>query len=160
MTNFGRMPLEMRRRTHLLRKTPNKFFQISHFRKNIVYSVNISAQRNDKIWIFFQEIRREKLYKNYMNQIPTDLFWWFLRSLKGPPCDDRSVTDLVSMCVVYFYIHLSFCYLPLFSCSRLYILILIFSFTISYYSSFIFSLFIQSHIHLIQLFFSFNLLLV
>ena len=55
MTNFGRMPLEMRRQTHLLRKTRNKFFQISDFRKNIVYSVNISAQTNDKILIFFSE---------------------------------------------------------------------------------------------------------
>ena len=55
MTNFGRMPLEMRRRIHLLRKTPSKFFEISDFRKNIVYSVNISAQTNDKILIFFPE---------------------------------------------------------------------------------------------------------
>ena len=55
MTNFGRMPLEMRHQTHLLRKTPNKFFEISHFRKNIVYSVNIFAQTNDKILIFFSE---------------------------------------------------------------------------------------------------------
>ena len=55
MTNFDRMPLEMRRRTHLLRKTPNKFFEISDFRKNIVYSVNISARTNDKILIFFSE---------------------------------------------------------------------------------------------------------
>ena len=55
MTNFGRMPLEMRRRTHLLRKIRNKFFQISDFRKNLVYSVNISAQTNDKILIFFPE---------------------------------------------------------------------------------------------------------
>ena len=54
MTNFGRMPLEMRRRTHLLRKTRNKFFEISDFRKNIVYSVNISAQTNDKILIYFR----------------------------------------------------------------------------------------------------------
>ena len=52
MMNFGRMPLEMRRRIHLRRKTRNKFFQISDFRKNIVYSVNISAQINDKILIF------------------------------------------------------------------------------------------------------------
>ena len=37
MTNFGRMPLERRRRTHLLRKTPNKFFEISDFRKNIEF---------------------------------------------------------------------------------------------------------------------------
>ena len=79
------MPLEMRRRTHLLRKTRDKFFEISDFRKNIVYSVNISAQTNDKILIFFQKIRRENLYKNCMNQIPTDLFCWFLRSLRGPP---------------------------------------------------------------------------
>ena len=55
MTNFGRMPLEMRRRTHLLTKTPNKFFEIPDFRKNRVYSVNISAQTNDKILIFFSE---------------------------------------------------------------------------------------------------------
>ena len=55
MTNFGQMPLEMRRRTHLLTKTSNKFFEISDFRKNIVYSVNISAQTNDKILIFFPE---------------------------------------------------------------------------------------------------------
>ena len=61
MTNFGRMPLVMRRRTHLLRKMPNKFFEISDLRKNLVYSVNISAQTNDKILIFFQKIRREKL---------------------------------------------------------------------------------------------------
>ena len=54
MTNFGRMPLEMRRRTHFLRKTRNKFFEISDFRKNIVYSVNIFAQTNDKILIFFK----------------------------------------------------------------------------------------------------------
>ena len=85
MTNFGRMSLEMRRRTHLLRKTRNKFFEISDFRKNIVYSVNISAQTNDKILISFQKIRREHLYKNCMNQMPTDLFCWFLRSLTGPP---------------------------------------------------------------------------
>ena len=58
MTNFGRMPLKMRRRTHLLTKTS---FEISDFRKNLVYSVNISAQTNDKILIFFQKIRREKL---------------------------------------------------------------------------------------------------
>ena len=49
------MPLEMHRRTHLLTKAPNKFFEISDFRKNIVYSVNISAQTNDKILIFFSE---------------------------------------------------------------------------------------------------------
>ena len=86
MTNFGRMPLEMRRRTHLLTETPNKSFEISDFRKNIVYSVNISAQTSDKILIFlFQKIRREKLYKNCMNQMPTDLFCWFLRSLRGLP---------------------------------------------------------------------------
>ena len=55
ITNFDRMPLEMRRRTHLLRKTPNKFFEISAFRKNPVYSVNISAKTNDKILTFFSE---------------------------------------------------------------------------------------------------------
>ena len=55
MTNFGQMPLEMRVQTHLLRKTRNKFFEISDFRKHIVYSVNISAQTNDKILIFFPE---------------------------------------------------------------------------------------------------------
>ena len=85
MTNFGRMLLEMRCRTHLLRKTRNKFFEISDFPKNIVYSANISTQTNDKILTFFQKIHREKLYKNCMNQIPTDLFRWFLRSLRGPP---------------------------------------------------------------------------
>ena len=55
MTNFDRMPLEMRRRTDLLKKMRNKFFEISDFRKNLVYSVNISAQTNDKILIFFSE---------------------------------------------------------------------------------------------------------
>ncbi len=48
------MPLEMRCRTHLLRKMRNKFFEISDFR-NIVYFMNISAQTNDKILIFFSE---------------------------------------------------------------------------------------------------------
>ena len=52
MMNFGRMPMEIRRRTQ---KTPNNFFQISDFRKNIVYAVDISAQTNDKISIFFPE---------------------------------------------------------------------------------------------------------
>ena len=55
MTNFGRMPLEMHRRTYFLRKMPNKFFGISDFRKNIVYSVNTSAQTNDKLLIFLSE---------------------------------------------------------------------------------------------------------
>ena len=64
MTNFGRMPLEMRR---LLRKMRNKFFEISNFRKNRVYSVNISAQTNDKILIFLQKIRCEKLYESNAN---------------------------------------------------------------------------------------------
>ena len=50
MTNFGRMPLETRRRTLI---TPNKLFETSDFRKNIVYSVNISAQTNDKVLILF-----------------------------------------------------------------------------------------------------------
>ncbi len=47
------MPLEMRRRTHLLRKTRNKFFEVSNYRKDIFYFVNISAQTNDRILIFF-----------------------------------------------------------------------------------------------------------
>ena len=47
--------------------------QISDFGKNLVYSINISAQTNNKILIFFQKIRRVKLYKNCINQIPTDL---------------------------------------------------------------------------------------
>ena len=68
MTNFGRMPVKMRR---LLTKTTNNFFQISDFRKNLVYSVNISAQTNDKILIFFfffQKIRRTKaLYESNVN---------------------------------------------------------------------------------------------
>ena len=38
--------------------------RISDFRKNIVYSVNISAQTNGKI---FQKIRREKLYQSNAN---------------------------------------------------------------------------------------------
>ena len=71
MTNFGRMPLEMRRRAHLLRKTPNKFFEIPDFRKNIIYSVNISAQTNDKILIFFSEDppckSLQKLYESNPN---------------------------------------------------------------------------------------------
>ena len=37
MMNFSRMSLEMRRRTHHLRKTPHKFFEISDFPKNIAY---------------------------------------------------------------------------------------------------------------------------
>ena len=40
VTNFGRMPLEMHRRTHLPRKLRNKFFEISDFRKNIVNSLH------------------------------------------------------------------------------------------------------------------------
>ena len=71
MTNFGRMPLEMRRRTHLPTKMPNKFFQISDFRKNMVYSVNISVQTNDKILIFFSEDppwkALQKLYESNLN---------------------------------------------------------------------------------------------
>ena len=55
MTNFGRMPVEMHRRTHLLTETPNKFFDISDFRKNIIYSVNISAQTSNTILISFSE---------------------------------------------------------------------------------------------------------
>ncbi len=54
-------------RTQLLRKMRNKFFEISNFR-NIVYFMNISAQTNDKILIFFQKIRPEKLYKSCMSK--------------------------------------------------------------------------------------------
>ena len=40
----------------------------------MLYFANISALTNDKILIFFQKIRREKLYKKLYEQIRIDSF--------------------------------------------------------------------------------------
>ena len=58
MTNFGRMRVVEHPSSEKNAK------QISDFRKNIVYSVNISAQTDDKILAFFF---RRSAVKNYAN---------------------------------------------------------------------------------------------
>jgi hypothetical protein len=80
----GGVILQIRRKTHVLRKTQNKFLKGQLYR-NMLYFVNIFAQTNDEAILFYQKIRREKLYKTCTNN--------FLLTCSESLCHNQSKKD-------------------------------------------------------------------